>query len=54
MSKTGTTRATAKPGESLPQGDTDWARLDAMTDEEVVASALSIDTALRQDDRGLN
>jgi putative transcriptional regulator len=41
MSKTGTTRVTVKPGERLPRGDTDWARLDAMTDEEVVAAALS-------------
>ena len=41
MSKTGTTRVTVKPGDILPRGDTDWARLDAMTDEEVVAAALS-------------
>ena len=41
MSKTGTTRVTVKPGKSPPRGDTDWARLDAMTDEEVVAAALS-------------
>ena len=41
MSKTGTTRVTTKPGEPLPRGDTDWARLDAMTDEEVIAAALS-------------
>jgi putative transcriptional regulator len=41
MSKTGTTRVTAKPGEPLARGDTDWARLDAMTDEQVVAAALS-------------
>ena len=41
MSKTGTTRVTVKPGKPPPQGDTDWARLDAMTDEEVVAAALS-------------
>jgi putative transcriptional regulator len=41
MSKTGTTRVTVKAGEPHPRGDTDWARLDAMTDEEVVASALS-------------
>jgi putative transcriptional regulator len=41
MSKTGTRRATVKPGDPLPRGDTDWARLDAMTDEEVMASALS-------------
>jgi putative transcriptional regulator len=25
----------------VPRGDTDWARLDAMTDEEVMAAALS-------------
>jgi len=41
MSKTGTTRVTVKPGEPLPRGKTDWARLDAMTDEEVIAAALS-------------
>src|ERR1700722_258391 len=41
MSKTDTTRVVVKPGNSLPQGKTDWARLDAMTDEEVVAAALS-------------
>jgi putative transcriptional regulator len=41
MSKTGTTRITVKPGDKLPRGDTDWARLDAMTDEEVIAAALS-------------
>jgi hypothetical protein len=41
MSKTDTTRVTLKPGDPLPRGDTDWARLDAMTDEEVVAAALS-------------
>jgi putative transcriptional regulator len=41
MSKTGTTRVTMKPGEPVPQGDTDWARLNAMTDREVVAEALS-------------
>jgi putative transcriptional regulator len=41
MSKTGTTRVTVKPGDSVPAGDTDWARLDAMTDEEVMAAALS-------------
>jgi putative transcriptional regulator len=41
MSKTGTTRVTVKPGETLPRGDTDWARLDAMTDEESMAAALS-------------
>jgi putative transcriptional regulator len=41
MSKTGTTRVTMKPGEPVPQGDTDWARLNAMTDRGVVAAALS-------------
>lgn len=41
MSKTGTTRITEKPGEPPPRGRTDWARLDAMTDEEVIAAALS-------------
>jgi putative transcriptional regulator len=34
-------KATLKLGEPPPRGDTDWARLDAMTDEEVVAAALS-------------
>jgi putative transcriptional regulator len=32
---------TVKPGEPLPRGDTDWAQLKAMTDEEVVAAALA-------------
>lgn len=41
MSKTGTTRITVKPGDPLPRGATDWARLEAMTDEEVRAAALS-------------
>jgi putative transcriptional regulator len=41
MSKTGTTRVTIKPGEPLPRGDTDWERVRAMTDEEVMAAALS-------------
>lgn len=41
MSKAGTTRVTVKSGESLPRGKTNWARLDAMTDEEVIAAALS-------------
>jgi putative transcriptional regulator len=41
MSKIGTTRVTVIPGKPLPRGDTDWARLDAMTDEEVMAAALS-------------
>jgi putative transcriptional regulator len=41
MSKTGTTRVTVKPGEPLPGGKTDWARLDTMTDDEIMAAALS-------------
>jgi putative transcriptional regulator len=41
MSKTDTTRVAVKFGNSSPQGDTDWARLDAMTDEQVEAAALS-------------
>jgi putative transcriptional regulator len=41
MSKTGTTRVSVKPGNALPEGKTDWARLNAMTDDEVVAAALS-------------
>ena len=41
MSKTGTTRVTVKPGDPPPRGKTDWARLDAMTDDEVLAAARS-------------
>ena len=41
MSKTGTTRVTVKPGDTPPAGVTDWARLGTMTDEEVMAAALS-------------
>ena len=41
MSKTGTTRVTVKPGEKPPRGETDWARVRAMTDDEVMAAALS-------------
>lgn len=39
MSKTGTTRVTVKSGEPRPRGDTDWARVGAMADQEVVAAA---------------
>jgi len=39
MSKTGTIRVIRKPGDPLPKGSTDWARLDAMTDEEAEANA---------------
>jgi len=41
MSKTDTTRATVKPGKRRSRGATDWARLDAMTDEEAMAAAQS-------------
>ncbi|MEH2530089.1 putative transcriptional regulator [Bradyrhizobium sp. AZCC 1588] len=41
MSKTGTTRVTVKRGEPLPRGRTDWTRLGAMSDEEVMAAARS-------------
>src|SRR5260370_37720448 len=41
MSKHVITGVIVKPGEPPPRGDTDWARLDAMTDEEVAAAALS-------------
>jgi putative transcriptional regulator len=41
MSKTGTTRVMLKPGDPLPKGATDWARLDAMTEDEARAAALS-------------
>jgi putative transcriptional regulator len=32
---------TVKPGEAPPRGDTDWARVDAMTEDEVLAAALA-------------
>jgi putative transcriptional regulator len=41
MSKTGITRVTVNPGDPLPRGETDWDRLDSMTDEEILAAALS-------------
>jgi len=34
-------KVTVKPGEPLSRGETDWASLDAMTDEEVLEAALS-------------
>jgi len=39
MSRTGTTRVTVTSGEPVPAGDTDWARLDVMTDAEAQAAA---------------
>ena len=41
MSTTGTTRVTVKSGEGPPRGETDWARVNSMTDEEVLAAARS-------------
>jgi putative transcriptional regulator len=41
MSKSDTTRMSVKPGDAPPRGDTDWARVDAMTEDEVLAAALS-------------
>jgi putative transcriptional regulator len=41
MSKTGITRVIVRAGEPLPKGATDWQRLDAMTEEEVTAAALT-------------
>jgi putative transcriptional regulator len=41
MSKTVTTRMTVKSGEAPPRGETDWAQVNAMTDEEVLAAARS-------------
>lgn len=39
MKKTDTTKVTVKAGSPPPHGDTDWARLDNMTDEEVMGAA---------------
>jgi putative transcriptional regulator len=41
MTKTGMVRVTVKSGDRLPRGKTDWARVQAMTDEEVTAAARS-------------
>ena len=41
MKKTDITRVTVKSGEEPPRGETDWAAVSAMTDEEVLAAALS-------------
>ena len=41
MKKTDITRVTLKHGEDLPRGATDWAAVSAMTDEDVLAAALS-------------
>lgn len=41
MKKTDTTRVTVKPGKEVPPGRTDWARVDAMSEQELTAAALS-------------
>jgi putative transcriptional regulator len=41
MNKTGTIRVTVKPGDTPLRSDTDWAWVNAMTDEEVLAAALA-------------
>ena len=41
MSKNGTSKVVRYSRENLPPDKTNWARIDAMTDEEVVAAALS-------------
>lgn len=39
MKKTDTTKVTVKPGSAPVHGDTDWAKLDSMTDAELAAAA---------------
>src|SRR5260221_13412631 len=39
MSKTGIIRMTRKSGDPSPQGESDWVRLEAMTDAEIEAAA---------------
>jgi len=41
MSKNGTSKVVRYSHENLPPDKTNWARIDTMTDEEVVAAALS-------------
>jgi putative transcriptional regulator len=41
MNDNGTSRMTLKPGDAPPHGDTDWARLGAMTEDEVLEAACS-------------
>lgn len=41
MSKIGTTRVTVKRGEPPPRGKTDWTRLSALTERDVMAAARS-------------
>jgi putative transcriptional regulator len=41
MSKTGITRHTIEPGQTVPAGRTDWERVRGLPDEAVVEAALS-------------
>jgi putative transcriptional regulator len=41
MKKTDTTRVTVKPDDAPRRGGTDWSRLKAMTDDEILAAARS-------------
>ena len=41
MSEKGTTRLTLELGEEAPRGETDWARVSAMSDDEVFEAALA-------------
>jgi putative transcriptional regulator len=41
MSKNSTSKVVRHSRDKLPRDDTDWARFDAMTDDEVAAAALS-------------
>jgi len=41
MSKKGTSKVVRYSRNNLPPDKTDWARIDAMTDEEVMSAALS-------------
>jgi len=47
MSKNSTSKVVRYSRDNLPTDKTDWARIDAMTDEEVVAAALSDPDAQR-------
>jgi putative transcriptional regulator len=47
MSKNITSKVVRYTRDNLPAGNTDWARIEAMTDEEVVAAALSDPDARR-------
>jgi putative transcriptional regulator len=46
MSKTGITKIRIEPGDPIPEGTTDWERVSAMTEEQVMAAALADPDAL--------